>query len=211
MKEIGIDRPGGGAYADETAMSSTHVTIRLVGFVVATALACTPGGDSGGSTTQDGTTQDSGSTGAGATTTAAGSSGQTDTAATGTPTSGGSSGGADTESAGPSFTEVYEGVLIPQGCTAGYCHGGMAGGLMMTDEATAYANLVDVAATTPVCGLTTRVVPGAPDESILWPRVRPAAQDMGMACAPKMPQGMPGLPDAEAQLVYDWIAAGALE
>jgi hypothetical protein len=42
-------------------------------------------------------------------------------------------------------------------------------------------------------------------------RVRPEAEDMGMPCAPKMPQGMPGLPDVEAQLVKAWIAGGALE
>lgn len=188
----------------------------LAGFVVAGLLACTPseGETTGsGSTSAGGTTQGEASSGGAATTTASGTAtgpAETGQAETGAPTSG-SSGGADTGSAGPSFTEVYENVLVAYGCTAGYCHGGMAGGLMMTDEATAYANLVEVDATTAVCGLMQRVVPGAPDQSIMWMRVRPAALDMGMACAPKMPQGMMGLPDAEAQLVNDWIAGGALE
>jgi hypothetical protein len=44
----------------------------------------------------------------------------------------------------------------------------------------------------------------------MWMRARPAVMDMGMACAAKMPQGSEGLPDAEAQVVYDWIAGGAL-
>lgn len=128
-----------------------------------------------------------------------------------------SSGGAEeagTEETGAgavSFTEVYEQVIMPNGCTAGYCHGGGAGGLTMTDEATAYANLVDMVATTPVCGQGMRVVPGSLDESIVWYRVRPAALDDGNPCAPKMPQGSMGLTEPEAQLVDDWIAGGALE
>lgn len=175
------------------------------GVALAGALACTPSEGSTTTTESAGsTTQVEGSTSGSGGTTAAASSGQADT---GTPTSG----GMDTGAAVPSFTEVYETVLLGQGCTAGYCHGGMAGGLELTDEATSYASLVEVAATTAVCGLTDRVVPGAPEQSILWMRVRPAAEDMGMACAPKMPQGSMGLPDAEAKLVGDWIAGGALE
>ena len=89
--------------------------------------------------------------------------------------------------------------------------GGGAGGLDMTDEATTYANLVEVAATMALCDQSMRVVPGSPDTSILWYRVRPAAMDAGMPCAPKMPQGSMGLADDQAQLVNDWIAGGALE
>lgn len=173
---------------------------RFVGIALAGALACTPSdGNNTESETAEGTTHGG--------TTAGGSSGQ---AETGTPTSGGSS-GAETGTAGPSFTEVYETVIVGQGCTAGYCHGGMAGGLELTDEATSYANLVEVEATMAACGLTQRVVPGAPEQSILWMRVRPAAEDMGMACAPKMPQGSMGLAEADATLVKEWIAGGALE
>jgi hypothetical protein len=109
------------------------------------------------------------------------------------------------------FAPVHE-LLVAQGCTAGYCHGAGAAGLTMTDAATSYAALVDVDATMAVCGLTKRVVPGDPDQSILWLRVRPAALDGGMPCAVKMPNDGTdnGLPEAEAQLVYDWIAGGAL-
>lgn len=110
-----------------------------------------------------------------------------------------------------SFTDVFEQVIMPNGCNAGYCHGGGAGGLDMTDEATTYANLVEVGATMALCDQTMRVVPGSLDESIMWYRVRPAAMDMGMPCAPKMPQGSMGLSDAQAQLVSDWIVGGALE
>ena len=100
---------------------------------------------------------------------------------------------------------------MPKGCNSGYCHGNGAGGLVMTDEATSYANLVEMAATAMVCGQSMRVVPGSPDESIMWYRVRPAALDAGNPCAPKMPQSSMGLTDDEAKLVDDWIAGGALE
>jgi hypothetical protein len=115
----------------------------------------------------------------------------------------------DGDGDGDEFAAVYD-ILMMQGCTAGYCHGGGQGGLLMTDAATSYANLVGVDATMPVCGLTTRVVPGDPDSSIMWMKARPIAMDMGMPCAEKMPQGSMGLSDADAQVVYDWIAGGAL-
>jgi hypothetical protein len=107
------------------------------------------------------------------------------------------------------FAEVHQ-LLVDQGCTAGYCHGANANGLTMTDAATAYMNLVGVDATDAVCGLTKRVVPGEPDQSIMWMRVRPAALDGGMPCAIKMPDGSDGLTEADAQIIYDWIAGGAL-
>lgn len=112
-----------------------------------------------------------------------------------------------------SFTEVYEQVIMVHGCNAGYCHGGSAGGLEMTDEATSYANLVEVKAATALCDQSMRVVPGAPDESILWYRVRPPAEDAMNPCAKdhKMPKIGDGLDDTQAQLVRDWIAGGALE
>ena len=100
---------------------------------------------------------------------------------------------------------------MPQGCNSGYCHGGGAGGLTMTDEATSYANLVEVDAMSMACSAAVRVVPGAPEESVLWLRARPAALDEGMPCASKMPEGSEGLSDADGQLLYDWIAGGALD
>ncbi|WP_170136278.1 hypothetical protein [Nannocystis exedens] len=117
----------------------------------------------------------------------------------------------DTGAAAPSFTEVYESIFMTNGCLAGYCHGNMAGELLMTDEATAHANLVEVESSQVTCGLHVRVVPGAPEESVLWRHVRPIALDEGDVCAAKMPAGSMGLGEADAQLVYDWIAGGALE
>lgn len=190
-------------------------------FLAALLLACstTPGDDptAGNSTTTAaastsggvaGSSSSGGSSGAGDATT------QPDdptTASTGADDS--SSSSETTGAPAVSFTTIYEQVIMTNGCNAGYCHGGGAGGLEMTDEATTYANLVEVAGTMAQCGQATRVVPGAPDESILWYRVRPAALDAAEPCAQtgKMPKGMPPLGDAEAQLVHDWIAGGALE
>lgn len=112
-----------------------------------------------------------------------------------------------------SFTDVFEQVILPNGCNAGYCHGGGAGGLEITDEATSYANLVEVKAAVEFCDQTMRVVPGSLDESSLWIRVRPADLDGLTPCATgnKMPKGSMGLTAPEAQLVSDWIVGGALE
>lgn len=196
------------------------------GLSLAGALACTtgPAGTAGetvetGSETTDATTGPGGST-TGTTSTGAvdpttgsepGTSSGSSSSEPGGSSSGGSSGPApETEGAAPSFTEVYETVLVPYGCTAGYCHGDSAGGLTLTDEATSYASLVEVEATAVGCE-TTRVVPGAPDQSALWQRVRPAALDGGQACGDKMPKNSMGLPDADAALVRAWIEGGALE
>jgi hypothetical protein len=103
-----------------------------------------------------------------------------------------------------SFTRVEEEVFEPAGCTAGYCHGGSAGDLTWS-----YEELVGTAAAEPVCGLTERVVPGDPEASILWQRVRPLAAEETESCAEMMPKGGPPLDAAQAQLVYDWIAGGA--
>lgn len=127
------------------------------------------------------------------------------------PTSTTASDTTETGAVPPSFAEVYESIFMSRGCLSNYCHGAMATELVMSDAAVAYANLVGSAATEASCGLSVRVVPGAPEESVLWRRVRPATLDAGDMCAAKMPLGTMGLEEAEAQLVYDWIAAGAPE
>ena len=174
-----------------------------------------PAGTSSGSSA--GTEADASTSSENPTTGASGTTGSSNTGSSSTGSSaeaGESSSGApgtETGSAEVSFTAVYEQVLLPNGCTAGYCHGGGAGGLEMTDEATSYANLVEVNATATVCGQSMRVVPGSLEASILWYRVRPAALDDVPACAAKMPLGSMGLTEAEGQLVNDWIVGGALE
>ena len=112
----------------------------------------------------------------------------------------------------PTFQQIYEDVLLTQGCSGGSCHGSAAGGFVITDQAGTYFQLAGQPATNPLCGLAKRVEPGDPDSSILWHRVRPSDLDSTDApCAPKMPKGSEGLDDDLAQLIYDWIAAGALQ
>jgi hypothetical protein len=116
----------------------------------------------------------------------------------------------DTSSPPVSFAQVYTEVFEANSCSNGYCHGAGAGGFTISDETGAHFALVNQNAMAPSCGLTQLVVPGDPESSILWRRLRPIALDDGDVCAPKMPQGTEGV-DAEAsQLVYDWIAGGAL-
>jgi hypothetical protein len=170
------------------------------------------GGDEGDDTTTDtGTTDDDDTTtGDGDTTTGDGDTTDDDVDTTADTTGDGDTTGDDTTDTGNivEFAAIHQ-ILMDQGCTAGYCHGGGQGGLMMTDAATSYSNLVDADATMQLCGLQKRVVPGDPESSIMWMRVRPIAMDGGMPCAAKMPQGSEGLPEAEAQMVFDWIANGA--
>lgn len=116
----------------------------------------------------------------------------------------------DTTSPPVSFAQVYAEVFEANSCSNGYCHGAGAGGFTISDETGAHFALVNQSAMAPSCGLTQLVVPGDPESSLLWRRLRPIALDEGDVCAPKMPQGSEGV-DAEAsQLVYDWIAGGAL-
>ena len=108
------------------------------------------------------------------------------------------------------LSDIFEPIFQNQGCTAGYCHGGSGDELLLSDVDTIFANLVDQAASISACGLTYRVVPGNPEESILWHRVKPMA-DGEEPCVSKMPMGSNGLSEADAQLVYDWIKDGAVQ
>ena len=103
-----------------------------------------------------------------------------------------------------SFAALYSEVLEGQGCTNG-CHGGDAGGLALYSAEVAYENLVNTPAETPGCEVTMRVVPGDPEASMLWVRVRALDDD----CMPKMPPGSEGLTQEDADHIYDWIATGA--
>ena len=116
----------------------------------------------------------------------------------------------DTTSPPVSFAQVYTEVFEANSCSNGYCHGAGAGGFTISDETGAHFALVNQNAMAPSWGLTQLVVPGDPEASILWRRLRPIALDEGDVCAPKMPQGTQGVNAEASQLVYDWIAGGAL-
>lgn len=109
-----------------------------------------------------------------------------------------------------SFATVFNEVLEPMGCTAGYCHAGHAGGMLMDSLESAYDNLVNVETSTDTnCDVTMRVVPGDPDASMLWVRVRPQEDDCLTADQKMPPFSETGLTDAQLDLIHDWIATGA--
>lgn len=93
-------------------------------------------------------------------------------------------------------------------CTNAGCHGTVATqeGLKLTDAATSYASLVNVASME--CGALLRVAPGDPDHSYLVVKL------LGSNGAPcfvgtKMPKGATPLTLEEIQAFRDWIANGA--
>ena len=108
-----------------------------------------------------------------------------------------------------SFATVFRDVLEPKGCTAGYCHAGHAGGLLMDNMESAYQNLVNVENTTmTTCAATVRVVPGTVAASVLWIRIFPEADDC-LTDDQKMPPFGEGLTETEINLIRDWIITGA--
>lgn len=76
-------------------------------------------------------------------------------------------------------TDVFNPIIVGKGCTAGLCHGGGAGGLLMTDSTTAYNNLVNVNAQ--CAGLpagTKRVLPSDAINSFMFKKVAPASSTL---------------------------------
>jgi hypothetical protein len=139
------------------------------------------------------------------------------------------SSGAGTNTAGasgasataPTFTRVFQEVLVDKGCAGELCHGSGQGGLSMDDRADAYSSLVGVTAAGPSCmgSGKMRVQPFMPDASLLLEKMSqptPACGDMMPLGARLAPNCIVDDPSAcntaeELQLVRDWIAAGALD
>ena len=107
---------------------------------------------------------------------------------------------------GPRLTDFHESFFVANGCTAGYCHAALA----LSSAESVYAAFVDVAAPVPLCGRTHYVVPGDPEQSILWLRIRDTTDEDVECEIVKMPAGgAQGMDPADTQVVYDWIASGA--
>jgi hypothetical protein len=110
------------------------------------------------------------------------------------------------------FSAIYAEILVAKGCSSSsLCHGGSGGGLTLSQRDAAYSALVDVAAmgvtrSPPHCrdsGLK-RVVPGAPEHSLLFLKVQGSPP-----CGQAMPPNPPLLEPAHIQRIRDWIMAGA--
>jgi len=108
----------------------------------------------------------------------------------------------DASAAAVTWTEVYDSIF-PR-CLS--CHGGNSDdGLSLgSDAQSAYTALVGQNSTNPSCGEQAYVVPGAPDESLLFNKL--TAQP---PCGERMPLRGTPLSDAELDSVRSWIAAGA--
>lgn len=110
-----------------------------------------------------------------------------------------SSKGADTGSAVPTFTEVYTAIFAAHDCTTHHS-GAATGGLDMTTQAKAYADLVGVRG----CS-GDRVVAGSAATSLLYLKV----SDAKPPCGSQMPPKGPYLSTAEQMTIENWINGGA--
>ncbi len=107
---------------------------------------------------------------------------------------------------GVRLTDFHEEVFVAEGCTAGYCHGSFGLG----SPQAVIDSFVNVEATEPLCGRTHFVVPGDPEASILWVRVRPMTAEDEECGVVKMPANSgTGLDEQTAQMIYEWIQDGA--
>jgi len=189
---------------------------KIVIWLLASAAACSGDDDDTSEASQDASTSAgaAGTQNAGAAGTA--STDSAGAAAAGSSAAGGASGAASADVAGSSaagsvatavesgatWTEVYDSIF-PR-CTS--CHGGDTGDgdLALGDDAqSAYAALVGQTSTSPTCGQQPYVVPGEPDQSLLFAKLT------APPCGAVMPYRATPLSDTELELVRSWIAAGA--
>ena len=105
-----------------------------------------------------------------------------------------------------SLASFYDAFFPASGCTSGYCHGAFG----LSSSADVYAAFVNVEAAEPTCGRTHYVVPGDPEQSILWLKIRDT-EDEDIECGvTKMPKERSEPLDPElVGMIYDWIATGA--
>jgi hypothetical protein len=118
----------------------------------------------------------------------------------------------------PTFTNIVDNIF--PGCAGPTCHSSVAGGnlVLFGDKATVHAALIDTDAmglnippdpTKTNCRetmpLLKRVVAGMPEQSLLYLKVQLMADP---PCGARMPTGGM-LPQANVDLIRDWIMAGA--
>lgn len=110
----------------------------------------------------------------------------------------------ETPAAEVSFSKDIQPIFNSNGCVS--CHGG-SGGLFLT-QGQSYINLVNVNAQA-ACTTQKRVLPGNPDNSVLYIRTSSNSADTQCGQNSRMPQGSPRLPQATIDLIKDWITQGA--
>lgn len=100
------------------------------------------------------------------------------------------------------FTDVAP--IFSSNCAISGCHAPPVQAGLDLRASVAYANIVDVASTENPA--LRRIAPGDPDNSYLLRKLSDCA---GCYVGARMPFGRPPLPDAQLQLLRDWVAAGA--
>lgn len=112
----------------------------------------------------------------------------------------------------PKWIDVYAAAIINKklGCTGSFCHGGTAVPYTLTGNAdkdyTLLMNGVAKNSEKAKCVATKYVVPGEPEQSLLYLKIKKGAV---IGCGDPMPPVDGGLDDAISQQVHDWIKAGA--
>ena len=102
----------------------------------------------------------------------------------------------------PTYSAIYDEVLEPQGCTADRCHGGL--GLKLADKLAGHASLMGDLGVGACAGMKF-VVPGQPDQSLLYRKV----VDEMPPCGARMPLSLAPLKPEELTQIRTWIELGA--
>lgn len=105
----------------------------------------------------------------------------------------------------PTWSSIFDNLLLGRGCAGARCHGGTEAGFQVTDPATTHAALVGATPSGDECfGMGTLVAPSDPGASLLIEKLRPSP-----SCGERMPlSGLP-LRDEDIAAVEQWIADGA--
>jgi len=145
-----------------------------------------------------------------------GSGSGTADASTGAPSTSGGNGtssgtsadaGTPQESGAILFSQVYANVLVPNNCTSHHAGTNPSGGLDMSTEAKAYADLVGQMSAETNCGQT-YVVAGNAGASLLYQKV--LGTSIPAHCGERMPYGAPNpISEADMTMLQTWINAGA--
>ena len=108
----------------------------------------------------------------------------------------------------PTFSGIYEGILLPVGCAAAFCHGAEtpAAALQLGSREQAYQALVGVRATGVACADSKllRVVPGDPASSLLLMKLT-----LQPPCGVSMPAPDSLLKESQIAVIRRWIELGA--
>jgi hypothetical protein len=116
---------------------------------------------------------------------------------------------ADTDAGNPpTFSAIFQQIILAKGCAGVFCHGAAAGNLLMSSQSQAYSNLVNVTASGTGCSGSgiKRVDPSRPDSSLLLDKI----SHVTPACGTVMPPGTEvTLSQAQIDQVRAWIASGA--